>query len=92
MKHILAGLGGMLLVAACVPVVTAPVPEPVEDACGAAGLQGLVGQSAAVLQTMRFGQETRILRPGMAVTMDFRPDRLNIEIDADERISRVYCT
>ncbi len=65
---------------------------PVENACGAAGLQGLVGQSATVLQGMTFKLDTRVIRPGMAVTMDFRPDRLNIEIDAQERIARVFCS
>ena len=78
----------------CVPVPEAPpaLPAPVEDACGAAGLQGLVGQPARILQTMRFGVETRIIRPGMAVTMDYRPERLNIDIDANEQIIRVYCS
>jgi hypothetical protein len=40
---------------------------------------------------MRFGQEVRILRPGMAVTADYVPTRLNIEIDAAETIVRVSC-
>ena len=62
------------------------------DACGAADLQVLVGQSATVLETMKFAQPVRILRPGMAVTMDYRPDRLNIEIDAQEKIARVHCS
>jgi hypothetical protein len=52
----------------------------------------LVGQSATVLETMKFAQPVRILRPGMAVTMDYRPDRLNIEIDAQEKIARVHCS
>ncbi|RGP38693.1 hypothetical protein D1012_00755 [Pseudotabrizicola alkalilacus] len=53
---------------------------------------GLVGQPASVLQTMKFAAETRIIRPDMAVTMDYRADRLNIEIDRAERISRVHCS
>lgn len=79
----------LILLAACVE--PPPVAMPAEDACGAAGLQGLVGQPATVLQTMRFGVQTRIIRPGMAVTMDYRADRLNIEIDAAEVIARVAC-
>jgi hypothetical protein len=89
MKH--AALAGcaILFMAACQPVM----PDgPDLSTCGADALQGLVGQPASVLQTMRFGQETRIIRPGMAVTMDYRPDRLNIEIDASERIARVHCS
>lgn len=89
MKH--AALAGcaVAFLAACQPVVT---DGPELSACGADALQGLVGQPASVLQTMRFGTETRIIRPDMAVTMDYRADRLNIEIDRAERISRVHCS
>ena len=77
----------------CVPEPEPPVgdPTPVEDACGASGLQDLVGQSAKKLEVMRFAKTVRILRPGMAVTMDYSAERLNIEIDAAERITRVSC-
>lgn len=85
----------MALMACVLPPVPddrVPVdPTPVENACGAEQLQGLVGRDAAVLQTMRFGQTVRIIRPGMAVTMDYAPQRLNIEIDGRETISRVSC-
>jgi hypothetical protein len=81
----------VLLLAACVPEVP-PVtsPDP-NDVCGASALQGLVGQPASVLDGMRFSRETRIIRPDTAVTMDFRENRLNIEIDRAEKISRVAC-
>jgi hypothetical protein len=92
-QTVLAG-SAILFLAACWSI---PAPEPVFEGpdlaqCGADALQGLVGQPASVLQTMKFGQETRIIRPDMAVTMDFRADRLNIDIDRAERISRVYCS
>ncbi len=76
---------------ACVELPVPVDPEPIENACGAADLQDLVGRQAAVLQTMRFGQPVRIIRPGMAVTMDYVAERLNIEIDAREVIVRVSC-
>jgi len=80
----------LLFLAGCIPEPT-PAPPPQETACGAAELQGLVGQSAKVLETMRFSQVMRVLRPGMAVTMDFSAERLNIEVDTSGRISRVSC-
>ena len=80
----------MLLLAACMQVLP-PDPEPDANACGAAELQGLVGQHARVLDTMRFSQPTRIIRPGEAVTMDYGPNRLNIEINEANRIARVSC-
>jgi hypothetical protein len=77
----------------CVPEPAPPVtdPTPMEDACGASGLQDLVGQSAKKLEVMRFAHTVRIIRPGMAVTMDYSAERLNIEINAAEVISRVNC-
>ncbi|MGL6209221.1 MAG: I78 family peptidase inhibitor [Paracoccaceae bacterium] len=66
-------------------------PLPVAGSCGADALQGLVGQPASVLQTMKFGQLVRVIRPGQAVTMDYSEDRLNIEVDGAEVISRVSC-
>lgn len=83
----------LLALAACTMETTpvTPPPMPPENACGAADLQTLVGQPASVLDTMRFAQPVRVIRPGMAVTMDYRADRLNIEIDKAERIIRVTC-
>jgi len=82
-----------LLLAACVAPAPQPLPDPMPPitACGAPELQGLLGQNAAVLQTMRFAGPMRLIRPGMAVTMDYAPNRLNIEVDADETITRVSC-
>lgn len=77
----------MMALGACVPVAG----EPVAAECGAAELLGLVGQPARVLETMRFAGPVRVIRPGMAVTMDYSAARLNIEVDEVERISRVTC-
>lgn len=86
-----------LALAACVegesppdPGVIDP-PMPPVGACGAPDLQYLVGKTDSVLQTMKFAQNTRIIYPGMAVTMDYREDRLNIEIDDEGMIFRVAC-
>jgi len=54
-------------------------------------LQDLVGQSAKKLEVMRFATNVRIIRPGMAVTMDNSPQRLNIEINAAHTIPPVSC-
>ena len=69
-----------------------PPPSPLPDeSCGAAELQGLVGQPASVLQTLRFSQVVRVIRPGMMVTMDYSPQRLNIQVDAAEKITALTC-
>ncbi|MDZ4391880.1 I78 family peptidase inhibitor [Cypionkella sp.] len=77
----------------CVPEPTPPVidPSPVEDACGASGLQYLVGQSARKLEVMRFATTVRIIRPGRAVTMEYSAERLTIHVNAAEMIAQITC-
>lgn len=80
----------LLLLAACVP--EEPVmEEPPADACQSAGFQGLVGQPRAVLDRMLLPAGSRVIGPNDPVTRDYRPDRLNIEIGANDRIDRVAC-
>jgi len=76
--------------AACVPQEADTTSDPAQI-CGAAGFQGLVGQADSALSGLALPEQTRIIRPGTAVTMDYREDRLNIEIDAGKRISRIFC-
>jgi hypothetical protein len=33
----------------------------------------------------------RVIRPGQAVTMDFRGDRVDVTLDARDRVERVTC-
>lgn len=88
---VIAGIAGLSLAACRIDPAPPAGFTPAPDACGAAALQGLVGQPASVLERMRFDGPVRIIRPGMAVTLDYRPDRLNIAIDDRERIARVHC-
>jgi hypothetical protein len=36
-------------------------------------------------------RNARVLKPGMAMTMDYREDRLSIEVDEQNRIVRANC-
>lgn len=97
LMRMVAGAVLMGSAAACVPVEPGPggpyppvTPGGVNQ-CGALDLQFLVGGPASALNTMRFNKPVRVIRPGMAVTMDYLPDRLNIELDRTGRISRVSC-
>jgi hypothetical protein len=77
-----------LLLAACqAPVVDAPS----EDACGASALQHLVGAPVAAAEGVSAPGSVRIIRPNQAITMDYRTDRLNLDLDSRDRITRVYC-
>ena len=80
----------LLALTACVE--PAPLPEePDADACKASSYQGLVGQPRTVLDTMLLPAGSRVIGPGDAVTMDYRVERLNVEIGTDNRISKVAC-
>lgn len=83
-----------LLLAACAPVAQPPDPRPAPadpGACGAEARQSLIGAPATALERELILGQVRILRPGDLATMDFVPERINFEIDAMERITRIYC-
>lgn len=99
MRHILLPLPLIALLAACevqgtgLPPLGVPETEPVavEDTCGAARYASLVGQPKTVVDRMTFPAGTRVILPGTAVTMDFREERLNVLIDGNAVVERVYC-
>lgn len=61
------------------------------DPCGAAQFSRLVGTAGDKVNESMFPQGSRVLRPGMVMTMDYRGDRLNVVIDDDGKVDRVYC-
>ena len=68
-----------------------PAPDTFAPSCGQDRFRGLVGQDAAILREVDLPRATRVVKPGMALTQDYRPARLNISIDADGIIDRVWC-
>jgi hypothetical protein len=88
------GVLGLLFLglAGCVsePVLTPP-PIDMTENCGAEALQNLVGKPKSVLDTMTFAQPVRVIGPGMAVTMDYNPQRLNINYDKKDIIISLTC-
>lgn len=82
----------VVALAACTPVIDGPFP-PVDapDACGASGLQGLVGQPEAVIYATTFTVQIRILRPGERHTDDYSTQRANFTVDRSGRITSVTC-
>lgn len=89
----------LLAGAACASTPPAPAQPPAEEPamqCQAAAGQWALGQTADEAVVARVVADTgservRVIRPGMAVTMDFREERVNIEVDADNRILSVRC-
>lgn len=73
-----------------------PSPEPSDDECGADELGQYLNvlPTSEVLTKVRLAvghDRIRLIAPGDAVTMDFRPDRLNIETGDDGRIKLFRC-
>ncbi len=68
------------------------LPAAQDDTCNARAYAGLVGQDATALERVMILDQVRIIRPGTMVTMDFRPERINFQIDDRNQIERIYCS
>jgi len=87
----------LLAIAGCAGTRMTPTAMGINSAtCRAAGAEAVLGQTLeqqvleqALLQSGAL--RTRVLRPGMAATMDADPLRLNIEVDEGGRIRRMVC-
>lgn len=85
----------VLMVSACAQAETPP-PAMGEGQCRAEPAAGMIGrkmsdeagQRALVLTG---AAKVRWVRPGQAITMDYRTDRLNIHLDEKDRITRFSC-
>lgn len=74
---------------------TAPPVDPATpsaDACGALQYEALIGKPLTEPGVPAEGPNVRYIRPDTQVTMDFRADRLNIDIDAGGTIKGFRCT
>jgi len=64
---------------------------PITTACKPDSYADLIGQDGSVLDDMELPPRTRILRPGMMMTMDYFEGRLNFYLDASGKIERISC-
>ena len=90
------------LAACSTPPAAAPISPPMADpdtgkgSCNADAVKSWVGRTAdeAVVReavAAAGAKGVRVIKPGMAVTMDFRADRLNLEVDAANVITSARC-
>ena len=89
-----AALLGLALVGCA--ALERPVPEFGAGTCDAAAASGLVGQMATADVVDKARRSTRskavrVIAPGTMVTMDYRSDRLNLEVDERRVVTRVRC-
>ncbi|HCP81400.1 MAG TPA: hypothetical protein DIT67_07335 [Octadecabacter sp.] len=93
---IMFAIAPILFLAACEAVAPAPtmdpLPTPTQDTCNASTYGHLIGQDATALERVMLLGQVRVIRPGQAVTMDFRPERINFNVGEDERITSIHCS
>lgn len=75
---------------------SSPSAMPADGRCDSAAAQAFAGKpisEALVEQTQRTtgAGNVRVLRPGDAMTMDYDPTRLNLDIDATGVVQRASC-
>jgi len=69
-----------------------PVAE--EDSgmeCDADAFAYLIGEPRETVEALDIPQPVRIIPEGAMVTMDFRPERINFDLNAEGRVIRVRC-
>lgn len=74
----------------------ADTPPPPSGECKAEAAAALVGRAASPelgSEALRLtgARGLRWIRPGDAVTMDYRPDRLNVKLDDSGRVEGFSC-
>jgi len=94
MRRITLLLCWVLMLAACRPGAqsganSASTAEA--GRCGAAELRHLVGQPHDAFDPGAREGPVRILPPNAMRTMDHRPERLNLSVDENRRITRIWC-
>ncbi|WP_298361126.1 I78 family peptidase inhibitor [uncultured Litoreibacter sp.] len=90
-RVVFAGLFAAGFLAACGQPNADPAEYDGVPTCGAETFQNLLGRNESVLSSVTLPRATRILRPGDAISFDFSPDRLTIDIDEFGRVSSVTC-
>ena len=78
--------------------VTPPAQEGAEQPmqCNADAVQKVIGQAytdalGEAARQQSGSRSLRVMRPGQAMTMDYRIDRLNLELDAGGKVVSARC-
>ena len=87
---------GLLAACAAVPPDSTPPPDDHAATCDASMLGWTTGQPADATLVERAKAESgartvRTLRPGQVVTMEYLEGRLNLYLDANDRVERAAC-
>ncbi len=67
------------------------IHRPAPDTCQMAQYTHLVGTVGARIDRTELPQGARVICHECSVTMDYRADRLNIDLGADGKVTRLHC-
>lgn len=86
----------LLSIAACSTMPPPGAVEQVSGMCNAESARWAIGKAATpeVVEDARLAtqsRDVRVIEPGQAVTMDYRHDRLNIDVNERGAITSVRC-
>ncbi|WP_417491976.1 I78 family peptidase inhibitor [Maricaulis sp.] len=97
-KRILLPVLSALAVSACATTTpdsggttTLPGFDNTGDPCGAVAREYLIGQPVSEVDLESLARLVRPIHPGQPVTMDYRGERLNLDLDGDGVIVRLWC-
>jgi len=96
MRHAILALTGAAMLAACSSLDTSP-PQDTHVVCQSQSLGWTIGKEADEALVRRAQLEAtakyvRVLHPGQMVTMEFNDQRLNLHVDADNKVTRYSCS
>ncbi len=67
------------------------INRPQPDSCHMAEHQSLIGQVGANIDRATLPTGARVICHDCVVTMDYRADRLNIDLGTDGKVTRLHC-
>ncbi|RFP86522.1 hypothetical protein DZK27_13980 [Rhodobacteraceae bacterium 63075] len=65
--------------------------RPATDACGATELGYIIGLRASEIDFSEQADTVRVIKPNSAVTLDHRPERLNVHVSDAGIITKLTC-
>lgn len=98
MRKLMLAVAVPFVLGACVSAPKDAAPEPMPDMaeCNAAPAQAFVGKLSTPernveIQRLTGSRTLRWIGPGIAVTMDYRMDRVNVFYDEQKFVTQISC-
>ncbi|MFS2317914.1 I78 family peptidase inhibitor [Maricaulis sp. D1M11] len=67
------------------------VTPPITGTCGMEAVQHYVGQARTSVNRADLPALLRVLGPNSVATMDYRPERMNVHVDASDIVTQITC-